>query len=149
MKKLATLSLLALAACASFADNGNGHPHGMPPGQAKKLAACDDCGTVHAVHKEKRKGDGGAVGIVSGAAVGGLLGNQIGKGNGRALATVGGAVAGGFAGNEVQKHVTSTDVWVTEVRLKDGSVRRFEQSAAPAWKAGAVVRVQGKALSGV
>jgi uncharacterized protein YcfJ len=144
MKKLALASLLALSAFGVLADN----PHGVPPGIARKLAACDgDCGHVSNVHKEKRKGEGGAVGIVGGAVVGGLLGNQIGKGNGRKVATVGGAVAGGFAGNEVQKHVTSKEVWVTKVTMRDGSTRTFEQQAQPAWKTGSVVKVHGKGLA--
>ena len=123
------------------------NPHGLPPGIAKKLDHCSDCGHVTNVHKEKRKGEGGAVGIVGGAVVGGLLGNQIGKGTGKTVATVGGAVAGGFAGNEVQKHVTSKEVWVTKVQMKDGSTRTFEQEAQPAWKSGNVVKVNGKSLA--
>jgi outer membrane lipoprotein SlyB len=143
MKNVVVSILLATAACAALADN----PHGLPPGIAKKLQACEDCGTVQTVVKEKRKGEGGAVGIIGGAAVGGLVGNQFGKGNGKTLATVGGAVAGGFAGNEVQKHVTSKEVWVTKVKLKDGSVRSFEQEKQPAWKSGEVVKVQKNTLT--
>jgi outer membrane lipoprotein SlyB len=115
--------------------------------QKLALATCSDCGTVQAVNKEKRKGEGGAVGIVAGAAAGGLLGNQVGGGTGKTLATVGGAVAGGFVGNEVQKRVTAKDVWVTQVKLKDGSLKKFEQEQQPAWKAGAVVKVKGNALA--
>jgi outer membrane lipoprotein SlyB len=145
MKNVVVSVLLATAALAARADN----PHGLPPGIAKKLHACDDCGTVQTVAREKRKGEGGAVGIIGGAAVGGLVGNQFGKGNGKTLATVGGAVAGGFAGNEVQKHVTSKEVWVTKVKLKDGSVRSFEQEKQPAWKSGEVVKVQKNTLTPV
>jgi uncharacterized protein YcfJ len=137
MKKLAVATLFAIAAAGALAD----HPHGLPPGIAKKLAHCEDCGQVQDVRHEKRKGEGGAVGIVGGAAVGGLLGNQVGHGTGKALATVGGAVAGGYVGNEVQKRVTSRDVWVTRVKMRDGSVRVFEHASAPGWKTGMVVRV--------
>lgn len=144
MKNTVIAGLLAIAAVGAWAE---GHPHGLPPGIAKKLAHCEDCGVVHAVRQEKRKGEGGAVGIVGGAVVGGLLGHQVGGGSGKTLATVGGAVAGGFAGNEVQKHVTAKKVWVTEVRMKDGSVHTYEQEAHPTWKTGALVKVHGKALS--
>ncbi|KAB7767831.1 glycine zipper 2TM domain-containing protein [Xanthomonas maliensis] len=41
-------------------------------------------------------------GTVAGAAIGGLLGNQIGGGDGKKLATVAGAVAGGATGRYVQ-----------------------------------------------
>ena len=144
MKKLAITSLLALAAVAAIADN----PHGMPPGQAKKhhhghqeADRCNDCGTVVNVRFEKRKGEGGAVGIVAGAAAGGLIGNQFGKGDGKTAMTVAGAIGGGFAGNEVQKRVTAREVWVTEVKMKDGSVRHFEHEKQPAWKSGQQVRL--------
>lgn len=142
MKRLAIATLLAAAAVTAIADN----PHGLPPGIAKKLAHCEDCGHVTSVHKEKQKGEGGAVGIVGGAVVGGLLGHQIGGGKGKTLATVAGAGAGAYAGNEVQKHVTSKDVWVTKVQMKDGSTRTFTQSAPPSWKTGSVVKVEGRSL---
>jgi outer membrane lipoprotein SlyB len=144
MKRFAVITLLSLAAVGAIADN----PHGMPPGIAKKLSHshCDNCGVVHELKHETRKGEGGAVGIIGGAAVGGLLGNQVGKGNGKTLATVGGAVAGGFAGNEVQKHVTSKDVWITTVMTRDGSLMKFEQDTQPAWKTGSVVKVNGRTL---
>ena len=121
MKKLAIATLFAIAATASLADN----PHGLPPGIARKLAACEDCGHVTSVHSEKRKGEGGMVGIV------------------------GGAAAGGYAGNEVQKHVNSRTVWITKVEMKDGSTRTFEQEAQPAWKAGSVVKLHGKGLAAI
>lgn len=42
----------------------------------------------------------GCVGAtVTGAALGGLLGNQLGGGSGKEILTAGGAVAGGLAGN--------------------------------------------------
>lgn len=149
MRNYAIASLLAVAAVGAIAEN----PHGLPPGIAKKMHAqhrpplCNDCGTVQEVRHEKRKGEGGAVGIVAGAAAGGLIGNQFGGGNGKTLATVGGAVAGGFVGNEVQKRVTGKDVWITQVKMKDGSVRSFEQASQPAWKTGALVRVQGMSVT--
>jgi outer membrane lipoprotein SlyB len=155
MKKIAAITVLAFAAAGAFAQQ---HPHGMPPGQAKKLQlqqgqapaparVCHDCGTVQEVRHEKQKGEGGAVGIIAGAAAGGLLGNQVGKGNGKTLATVGGAVAGGFVGNEVQKRVTSKEVWVTQIKMRDGSLRNFEHATQPAWKTGSQVRVQGNTVS--
>jgi uncharacterized protein YcfJ len=43
------------------------------------------------------------VGIGIGAAIGGLLGNQVGSGDGKTLATIAGAVGGGYVGNEIAK----------------------------------------------
>jgi outer membrane lipoprotein SlyB len=138
MKKTFLASLAFCAATAAFAAEPN---HAPVP---KTL--CASCGTVEAVHVETRKGEGGAVGIIGGALVGGLIGHQIGGGTGKTLATVGGAAAGGYAGNEVQKHVNSRKVWVTTVRMRDGSIRRFEQGSKPGWSHGSVVKAVGKGL---
>lgn len=152
MKNHVVASLLALAATSVLAQQ---HPHGMPPGQAKKMQAqsaaapapvCHECGTVQEVKYEKRKGEGGAVGIVAGAAAGGLIGNQFGKGDGKTALTVAGAVGGGFVGNEVQKRVTTKEIWTTHVKMRDGSIRTFEHDKAPGWKAGTQVKVQGKSV---
>ena len=113
---------------------------------AVAVTLCDTCGTVQTVQQEKRKGKGGVLGVAGGAVAGGLLGNQVGKGTGNTVATVGGAVAGGVIGNEIQKKMTSKKVWVTSVKMKDGSVKTFEQEAQPAWAAGNVVKVDGTTL---
>jgi outer membrane lipoprotein SlyB len=138
MKKILLLSLALCATTGAF-----------PRDHASAAAAqtlCAACGIVQGVHAEKRKGQGGAAGIVGGAVVGGLLGHQIGGGSGRTLATVGGAAAGGYVGNEVQKQVNSTTTWVTTVRMRDGSMRRFEQPARPAWRPGMAVRAGERGL---
>ena len=109
--------------------------------QPKLSSLCSTCGIVQSVQAEKREGEGGAMGIVGGAVIGGLLGNQVGGGTGKTLATVGGAVGGGYLGNEAQKKLTSKTVWVTQVKMKDGSIRPFETAAQPAWTSGKVVRV--------
>lgn len=111
------------------------------------VALCSTCGTVTAVTQVKRKGQGGAAGVVGGAVVGGVLGNQVGKGTGNTVATVGGAVAGGFLGNEIQKKLTSKKVWVTTIKMRDGTVKTFEQEPAPAWAVGNVVKVDGTTLT--
>lgn len=111
---------------------------------AQRLAdLCTGCAIVTEIRAETRQGKGGAVGVIGGAVVGGLLGNQVGGGTGRTLATLGGAAAGGYAGNEVQKRATKTTVWITRATLKDGTVRSFENSNAPGFKVGEVVNVVG------
>ena len=101
---------------------------------------CSGCAWVQEVHTETRKGKGSGVGVVGGAVLGGLLGNQVGGGTGKKIATVGGAVAGGYAGNEVEKNMKKETVWVVQLVNKDGSKRRVERSADPQLKAGDVVR---------
>ena len=106
-------------------------------------ALCDTCGTVQSVSQVTKEGHGGAAGVVGGAVVGGLIGNQFGGGSGKTLATVAGAAGGAYVGNEVQKKATSKQVWVTTVKMRDGSTRRFEQEASPNWARGNVVQVDG------
>lgn len=138
MRSLFLAALIVTAATGAVA---------KPPHKDRAGAAlCDICATVQEVRQEKQKGEGGVAGMAGGAVVGGLLGNQVGGGTGKTLATVGGAVAGGFLGNEVQKRVTSKTVWVTTVRMKDGSVQTFQQDAQPGWAVGQVVQVHGTTL---
>ena len=119
----------------------------QPEATTERLAAlCSDCAIVDEVKTETRKGQGGALGVVGGAVLGGVLGHQIGGGVGKTLATVGGAAAGGYAGNEVQKNVNKNTVWLTRVTLKDGSTRSFETAANPGFKTGEVVLVEGSTL---
>ena len=117
----------------------------VSPKALKKI--CATCGIVESVKKIKRKGEGGAAGMVGGAVVGGLLGNQVGGGTGNTIATVGGAVGGAVLGNEIQKRMTRKTVWITSVRLKDGSSQQFEQETQPAWAAGKVLKVQDGQLT--
>jgi outer membrane lipoprotein SlyB len=138
-------SLLALAIpAAANAAAASTTPQAV---SADKLSAlCSSCAIVSEVKTETRKGKGGAAGVIGGAVVGGVIGHQIGGGVGKTLATVGGAAAGAYAGNEVQKNVNKETVWVTRVTLKDGSVRSFENSADPGFKAGDVVVIDGTTI---
>jgi outer membrane lipoprotein SlyB len=138
MKRILLATLVLSAAGAAFPRD--------PVRTSAPVALCAACGIVQDVHAEKRKGKGGAAGIVGGALLGGLLGHQIGGGAGNTVATVGGAAAGGYVGNEVQKNVNSRTVWATTVRMKDGSTRVFEQETRPPWTRGMPVRAAGRSL---
>lgn len=43
--------------------------------------------------------------------------------------------------------MTKKKVWVTTVKMKDGSAKSFEQEAQPTWAAGNVVKVDGTTLT--
>ena len=145
---LSTLaSMLVLATAGVSAQTTPAQTAASKAKTAAALALCSTCGTVTAVTQVKRKGQGGAAGVVGGAVVGGVLGNQIGGGTGNTIATVGGAVAGGFLGNEVQKKLTSKKVWVTTVKMQDGTTKTFEQEPAVPWAVGNVVKVNGATLT--
>jgi outer membrane lipoprotein SlyB len=168
--RIALAAALAVAMAGAACGGGGSSPSASPVAQAPVAqpvprvasagqpasaahtpvaAVCHDCATVEEVHAVKHKGEGGAVGMIGGAVVGGLLGHQVGGGKGKTLATVGGAAAGAYAGNEVQKQVSSKTVWVTKVKMKDGSTQTFEQEVEPVWKAGQSVRVKDGALKSI
>ncbi len=129
----------ALAAFLCLSLGGVSHAAEAVPSRATLKKICANCAVVRSVQTETRKGKGSGLGIVGGAVAGGALGNQIGGGSGRTIATFGGAVGGGVLGNEVEKHLKRTTVWITTVTMKDGSVRRFEDSTDPHLRAGDVV----------
>ena len=104
-------------------------------------AICAECGVVQSVHEIKVKGDASGVGVVGGAVVGGVLGNQVGRGDGKKIATVIGAVGGAVAGNEIEKQVKSTKSYEITVRFEDGSSRVITEPEATAWRAGDKVKV--------
>lgn len=108
-------------------------------------AAAATHGTVQSVQAVQVKGKGSGVGVVAGAVLGGLVGNQMGKGTGNTVMTVGGAVAGGYAGNEVEKNVKKHTVYKTTVKLDDGSVHEYTVSQQ--FAVGAKVHVSGKNLT--
>lgn len=100
-----------------------------------------DYGTVQSVRAVKIKGDNAVVGTVAGAAIGGLLGNQIGHGGGRAAATVLGAVGGGIAGNAIERKVEEQDGEEIVIRLDNGTTIAIVQPGSHSFAAGDRVRV--------
>ena len=74
------------------------------------------CENVPVTRQKPVQDEHRVIGTVSGALVGGLLGNQIGKGNGKKIATVAGAAAGGYAGNKVQQGMQTNDTYTTTER---------------------------------
>lgn len=123
--------------------------HGSPEGgtAGPRPAACAaDCGVIESIRIVELKGEGSGLGAVGGAVVGGLLGTQVGRGNGRTAATVVGAGAGAYAGHEIEKSAHRSVRYQVRVRMEDGSVRTFLESAQPALAVGQKVRVTGQGM---
>jgi len=108
---------------------------------AQPARVCNSCGRVESVHTVQSQASPSGVGVVGGAVVGGLLGNQVGSGNGRTLATIAGAVGGGYAGNEVEKRTHTATTYQVRVRMENGQVRNFPYNNQPNWRQGDRVRV--------
>jgi outer membrane lipoprotein SlyB len=127
-------------------DKGSVSAHNKPHNSSSASnsvtsSRCANCGVIESTRVVSAKGDGGAVGIVGGAVVGGLLGNQVGGGRGKDLATVAGAVGGAYAGNEIEKHVNSSKSYETTVLLEDGKRRVFNNATPTQWQAGDRVKI--------
>ncbi|HYD97087.1 MAG TPA: glycine zipper 2TM domain-containing protein [Noviherbaspirillum sp.] len=111
------------------------------PRVAQAPAICHSCGRVESIQAIEQVAQPSGVGMVAGAVLGGVLGNQVGGGNGRKIATVAGAVGGGYAGNEIEKRSRATTSYKVRVRMEDGDIRTFPYAQQPAWNVGDRVRV--------
>jgi outer membrane lipoprotein SlyB len=110
-------------------------------GNVSTQARCTECGIIESIREVTTKGQGSGLGVVGGAVVGGLLGNQVGGGRGNDIATVAGAVGGAVAGNQIEKSVNSTKSYNITVRFEDGSSRLFHETDPSAWRSGDRVKV--------
>jgi len=126
MKNILFVALLISAAGGAFAQSA---PNAAAP-KAAPVAVCDECGTVQQVKQKEQKTKTSKAGMVGGAVVGGVLGHQLGGGTGKTLATSAGA-AGGYVGEKMEQKHNAKVVWVTTVKLKDGTIKTFEQEANP------------------
>ena len=117
----------------------------MPP--PPSAAICNDCGKVEGVRTVEQAAKPSGVGVLAGAAIGGLLGNQVGGGTGKTVATVAGAVGGGYAGNEIEKRTRKTVTYEVDVRMENGERKSFAFETQPTWRAGDSVRVVNGTLA--
>jgi outer membrane lipoprotein SlyB len=71
--------------------------------QAKPIASnVNGTGTIQSIEVVPRK-QGLGLGTLAGAAIGGIVGNQVGGGTGRTVATVAGAAGGAYVGHEIER----------------------------------------------
>ncbi len=110
---------------------------------------CADCGVIESIDAIETRGQGSGVGVVGGAVVGGLLGNQVGGGRGKDAMTVVGAVGGALAGNQIEKRVRSTTHYDIRVRMDNGSSRVVQEANQPAWHNGDHVKIIDGALRSI
>ncbi|KOR50289.1 hypothetical protein ADT25_00560 [Xanthomonas oryzae] len=98
------MSLIGLMATSTFAQ-AQSYSHRHRYTEADEGRRFNDGTRVRCrnVEVQKNATDPNRIGgTLAGAAIGGLLGNQVGGGNGKKLATVAGAVAGAAAGRTIQ-----------------------------------------------
>jgi surface antigen len=71
-----------------------------------------------------------AIGVGTGAVVGGLLGNQIGSGTGNVVATIAGAAIGGFIGGAIGQQLDEAD----RIRAQQAQVDAVSQGRPTSWR---------------
>ncbi|NKA33043.1 glycine zipper 2TM domain-containing protein [Ralstonia solanacearum] len=131
----------------SYAEHNPSSSSGDYAQTQPRPAASPYAGQVTAVTPiTAQQGNETGLGMIGGAVVGGLLGNQIGNGNGRTLATVAGAVGGGYAGHEAENYYHRDTSYNVSVRMDNGATRTFTYKAAPGFQVGDRVHVENGSL---
>jgi outer membrane lipoprotein SlyB len=118
-------------------------PQPAPVAQAAPdVPACANCGVVQSIEPYQLKPRNSTAGMIGGAVVGGLVGNQIGDGTTNAIATVGGAAGGAYLGNEIGKRVEKGRTrYRVVLRMDDGRTKTVTYSHPPAYGVGTHVRL--------
>lgn len=124
-----TLLLTALFASAALlsgcASNLSGSSYSRADARAVQSVRM---GTIESLRPVQIEGTKTPIGILAGAAVGGIAGNSIGGGRGKAITTILGGVAGGAAGSAVEEGITRTQGVEIVVREDDGGTRAYVQA---------------------
>lgn len=104
-------------------------------------------GTIQSIEKMPRE-QGLGLGTLAGAAVGGVIGNQVGGGSGRAVTTAAGAAGGAYVGHEIEKRRRAGDqIYKVTIRMDDGTTQSFAQEAPPSVRQGDRVMITNGVLS--
>lgn len=111
-----------------------------------RQSASPYAGHVTSITPITTQGKETGLGMIGGAVVGGLLGNQVGRGNGRTLATVGGALAGGYGGHVAENYYSRDTQYRVNVRMDNGTTRSFTYKAAPGFQPGERVHIENGTL---
>ncbi len=103
-------------------------------------------GTIQSVDVVPRS-QGIGLGTLAGAAVGGIIGSQVGGGSGRTVATAAGAAGGAYVGSEMEKRRSAGQIYKVTIRMDDGTTQSFAQEAAPTIKQGDRVQITNGVLT--
>lgn len=142
-----SLPVIVVAALAAGCQGSGDLFGGGSSPQAQPIASnVNGTGTIQSVDMVPRS-QGIGLGTLAGAAVGGILGNQVGGGTGRTVATAAGAAGGAYVGNEVEKRRNAGEIYKVTIRMDDGTTQSFAQEAAPAVRQGDRVQITNGVLT--
>lgn len=147
MKIKAMALPLALATLLSAGCQGTGGDLFGSREQTQEIAAnVNGSGTIQSVDLVPRsKGIG--LGTLAGAAVGGLIGHQVGGGTGRTVATAAGAAGGAYVGHEMEKRRSAGEIYKVTIKMDDGTTQSFAQENAPLVNPGDRVQITNGVLT--
>lgn len=132
----AAAALLALGGCAPTR-SGDVYQRG----EALRAQSVE-FGTIESLRPVMIEGGQPGVGVVGGAALGGIAGSTVGGGTGQVAAAVAGAILGGIAGSAIEKDVTKANGVELTVRLDSGRIVAIVQEGSGAeFRPGDRVRV--------
>ncbi len=132
------------AGCESLGNLGSGGSQV----QTQPIAShVNGTGTIQAIEVVPRA-QGLGLGTLAGAAIGGVLGHQVGGGTGKTVSTVAGAAGGAYVGHEIEKRRRSDNqIYKVTIRMDDGTTQSFAQEAEPTIKQGDRVTITNGVLS--
>ena len=137
MKTVAVLALAGiLAGCATPRESGS--VYNSAQAMHEQVVRM---GTVESVRNVTIANPESGVGTMTGAALGGLGGSQVGHGNGSAAVGIIGAVAGGIIGNRVENQANNRPGFEITVKLDNGELRSITQAADEMFRPGERVRL--------
>lgn len=146
-KRKLSMPLIMLALTFSGCES-LGELSGSSANQPQAIASnVNGTGTIASIETVPRS-QGLGLGTLAGAAVGGVLGNQVGGGSGKTAATVAGAAGGAYMGHQIEKQRrTDNKIYKVTIRMDDGTTQSFAQEFEPAIKTGDRVTITNGVLS--
>ncbi len=140
MNTRALIAALAAAAALSGCAPPN-YGSGAYTGAQVRQSQTVEFGVVEAVREVQIESQKTGVGALSGAALGGLAGSEVGQGKGAVAAAIGGALIGGLAGSAIEGQVGKQQGLEITVRLDSGRIIAVTQGADEFFQHGERVRV--------
>lgn len=146
--KLLSVPVVALALIGSGCESLGNLGSGGSQVQTQPIASnVNGTGTIQAIEVVPRS-QGLGLGTLAGAAIGGVLGHQVGGGTGKTVSTVAGAAGGAYVGHEIEKRRrTDNQIYKVTIRMDDGTTQSFAQEAEPTVKQGDRVTITNGVLT--
>lgn len=128
MIKTLCLLLIAVAMLAGCASSKSGDVYSRDQARREQNVRM---GVVESAREVQMEGTKSPVGVVAGAAVGGIAGSTLGGGKGSAVAAVIGAVAGGLAGSAIEESATRKQAMEITIKMDNGQLIAIVQEGDP------------------